>query len=220
MDLDKYEAIDWDDEEEQPDERLNNLLHGLRHGVDERVVAVVAEVLSEEPVEIRLPTQMTEGAFVGPDRARSHLWTLLFDTSYERGDWLRPVTGWTAKPAEIREWERQAAQVEGMAMSDEHRRSERERREFARQHAGEVVEGSGRPAAPRRLDQMVSLRLEPELAAALRGLAERRGVTMSELLREGAIALLEEDRGSTAPSFTWHVVSTPDVPKLPQRQPA
>jgi hypothetical protein len=115
---------------------------------------------------------------------------------------------------------RQAAQVEGTAMSDEHRRSERERRELARQHAGEVVEGSGRAAAPRRLDQMVSLRLEPELAAALRGLAERRGVTVSELLREGAIALLEEDRGSAAPSFTWHVVSTPDVPKLPQRQPA
>jgi hypothetical protein len=103
MDLGKYEVIDWDDEEEQPDERLNNLLHCLRHGVDERVVA---EVLSEEPVEIRLATQMAEGAFVGPDRARSHMWTLLFDTSYKRGDWLRPVTGWRAKPAEIREWER------------------------------------------------------------------------------------------------------------------
>jgi Ribbon-helix-helix protein, copG family len=105
-------------------------------------------------------------------------------------------------------------------MSEEHRRSERERRELAQQHAGEVVEGSGRPVAPRRLDQMISLRLEPDLAAALRGLAERRGVTVSELLREGAIALLEEDRGSTAPSFTWHVVSTPDVPRLRRREPA
>jgi hypothetical protein len=57
MDLGKYEAIDWDDEEEQPDEQLNNLLHCLRHGVDERVVD---EVLSEEPVEIRLPAQVAK----------------------------------------------------------------------------------------------------------------------------------------------------------------
>jgi hypothetical protein len=102
MDLRKYEAIDWEDEEEG-DERFNNLLHCLRHGVDERVVD---QVLSEEPVEIRLPTQETEGVFVDPDRDHIEMWTLLFDTSYKRGDWLRPVTGWRAKPAEIREWER------------------------------------------------------------------------------------------------------------------
>lgn len=105
-------------------------------------------------------------------------------------------------------------------MSDEHRRSERERRELAQQHAGDVVEGSGRAVAPRRLDQMISLRLEPELAATLRELADRRSVTVSELLREGAICLLEADRASTAPSFTWDLISTPDVPKLPQRQSA
>jgi Ribbon-helix-helix protein, copG family len=110
-------------------------------------------------------------------------------------------------------------------MSDEHRRSERERRELAHQHADEVVEGSGRAVAPRRLDQMISLRLEPELAATLRELADRRGVTVSDLLREGAKCLLDADRDSTAPFFTWNVVSIPDVPrlpqpKLPQRQPA
>jgi hypothetical protein len=105
-------------------------------------------------------------------------------------------------------------------MSDEHRRSQREWRELARQHAGEVVEGSGQAVAPRRLDQMVSLRLEPELAAALRELANRRGVTVSELLREGALCLLETDRASTAPSFSWVVISVPDVPRSPQRQPA
>lgn len=105
-------------------------------------------------------------------------------------------------------------------MSDERRRSERERREAAQQHAGEVIAGSGRSVAPKRLDQMVSLRLEPDLVAALRALADRRGVSVSELLREGAIRLLEEDRDSTAPSFTWDVISTPDVPKLPRRQSA
>ena len=103
MDLSKYQAIDWDDEDEQPDEKDNNLLHCLRHGVDERVVA---EVLSEEPVEIRLTLKTAEAAFTGPNRARNQMWTLLFDTSYKRGDWLRPVTGWRAEPAEIAEWER------------------------------------------------------------------------------------------------------------------
>lgn len=105
-------------------------------------------------------------------------------------------------------------------MSDEHQRSERERREQAQQHAGEVVEGSGRAVAPRRLDQMISLRLEPELAAALRALANRRGVSVSELLRESAIYLLEADRDSTGPSFTWDIVSVPGLPNPRERQPA
>jgi hypothetical protein len=102
MDLSKYEAIDWDDEDEEPDEK-NNLLHCLRHGVDEQVVY---EVLAGEPVEIKLKLVTAEGVFTGPDRSRTQMWTLLFDTSYKRGDWLRPVTGWKAKPAEIAEWER------------------------------------------------------------------------------------------------------------------
>ena|SRR5829696_8192146 len=98
MDLGKYEAIDWDDEEDEE----GNLAHCRRNGVDEQVVY---EVLAEEPVEVKLPLESAEGAFVGPNRARNQLWTLLFDTSYKRGDWLRPVTGWKAKPAEIKEWE-------------------------------------------------------------------------------------------------------------------
>jgi len=102
MDLSRYEAIDWDDEEEEPDEMKNNLLHCLRHGVDEQVVY---EVLTEEPVEIELVPRTAEAAFTGPDQERNQMWTLLFDTSYKRGVWLRPVTGWKAKPAEVREWE-------------------------------------------------------------------------------------------------------------------
>lgn len=103
VELSNYEAIDWDDEEEESDERESNLRHCLRHGVDEQVVA---EVLNEEPVQIRLPLLTAEGAFTGPNRARNQMWTLLFRTSYKRSDWLRPITGWRAKPAEIREWER------------------------------------------------------------------------------------------------------------------
>jgi len=45
--------------------------------------------------------------------------------------------------------------MEGAQMSDEAHRSEQERRELAQQHAGEVVEGSGRVVTPRRLGQMV-----------------------------------------------------------------
>jgi hypothetical protein len=105
-------------------------------------------------------------------------------------------------------------------MSDERRRSEHERRELAQQHAGEVVEGSGTPVGPKRLDQMISLRLEPELAVALRELANRRGVSVSELLREGAIRLLDADRASTGPSFTWRIVSIPGLPNSREAQPA
>ena len=30
---------------------------------------------------------------------------ILFDISHKRGDFLRPVTGWRAEPAERHEWE-------------------------------------------------------------------------------------------------------------------
>ncbi len=105
-------------------------------------------------------------------------------------------------------------------MSAGRRRTEGERRELAQQHAGEVVEGSGRAVASRRLDQMISLRLEPELAAALRELANRRGVSVSELLREGAIRLLEADRATAGSFFTWEVVSVPGLPDSRETQPA
>ncbi len=92
-------------------------------------------------------------------------------------------------------------------MSDEARRSEQERRELAQQHAGEIVEGSARVVTPRRLGQMVSLRLEPGLAEALRKLAERRGISLSELLREAAIELLKAEEIATVSTYTWGIVS-------------
>ena len=97
-------------------------------------------------------------------------------------------------------------------MSEEGRRSEQERRELAQQHAGEVVEGSGRVVAPRRLGQMVSVRLEPGLARALRELASRRGVSVSEALREAAIRLLEADEKASRPTSSWRIVSHPMAP--------
>jgi hypothetical protein len=101
--------------------------------------------------------------------------------------------------------------MEGAQMSDEARRSEHERRELAQQHAGEVVEGSGRVVVPRRLGQMVSVRLEPGLAEALRELANRRGISVSEALREAAIRLLEADEAASKGTSSWQVVSVPTV---------
>jgi len=96
-------------------------------------------------------------------------------------------------------------------MSDGGRREERERRDLAEQHAGEVIEGTGRAMSPRRLGDMVSLRLEPELAEALRELARARSTSLSGLLREGALCLLAHERASRA-TFTWNVTSIPSLP--------
>jgi predicted DNA-binding protein len=71
---------------------------------------------------------------------------------------------------------------------DDKRKSEAERRLRAQQAKGKVRHGSGERIEGRRLDQMVSVRLEPELVSALRDLAEATGQTMSDLLREAAAA--------------------------------
>lgn len=72
--------------------------------------------------------------------------------------------------------------------------SEEAMRELANQHRGEVVAGSGTPVEGRRLGQMVSLRLEPDVVADLRDIANERGQTISDLLREGAARVIAADR--------------------------
>lgn len=67
------------------------------------------------------------------------------------------------------------------------------RREVAYHHRGEIKEGSAVAVEPKRLDTVYSVRFTPEDAAALREAAERRGVTVSDLLRAAA-------RGYTQPS--------------------
>jgi len=87
-------------------------------------------------------------------------------------------------------------------MSGDPRASERARREEALQHRGEVVRGSGRALEPRSVPQVVSLRLSPELITALRALAELRGTSVSELLREGAESVIA--RSAASPVF-WRL---------------
>lgn len=88
-------------------------------------------------------------------------------------------------------------------------RNEQDRRELAQQHAGDVIEGSGHAVAPRRLGQMVSLRLEPELAEALRKLAERQGISLSELLRHAAVQSLEAGQSNACDSSSDEMFDPP-----------
>lgn len=76
-------------------------------------------------------------------------------------------------------------------MTEDWRAEEIRTREEAQAHAGEVVEGAGSRGTPRRMPQMVSVRLNGSLIRSLRTLARQRGVTVSDLLREGAELVLE-----------------------------
>jgi hypothetical protein len=100
LNLDDFDAIDWDAE----DDPGSNLAHcKFDHGVDEWVVD---EVLGGDWIDVEMEVARAEFAIVGPNARRNFMWTLLFDVSWKRGDWLRPVTGWDSRPKEIRDWER------------------------------------------------------------------------------------------------------------------
>jgi len=64
-----------------------------------------------------------------------------------------------------------------------------------------LVEGSGRRGEPRRLDQMVSARLDPELVATLRDFASRHGMSLSDVLREAAVQLLAREAAANVITF-------------------
>ena len=64
-----------------------------------------------------------------------------------------------------------------------------------------LIEGSGRRGEPRRLDQMVSARLDPPLVAALKDFAEKHGMSFSDVLREAALLLLAREEAENVISF-------------------
>ncbi len=70
-----------------------------------------------------------------------------------------------------------------------------------------LVEGSGHRGDSRRLDQMVSARLDPRLVADLRQLAEKRGISLSDVLREAAIRLLSREEAENVISFSINVIN-------------
>jgi hypothetical protein len=91
-----------------------------------------------------------------------------------------------------------------MGMSEEQRDEEIRQQAKAEVGAGKVVPGSGRRGKPRRMAQMVSVRLDGELIGKLRIVARERNTTLSDLLREGAELIVEDQYVSAKPrtSFT------------------
>lgn len=90
-------------------------------------------------------------------------------------------------------------------MSEKQRADEVERRKKAQDTAGDVVAESGRRGSPRRMAQMVSVRLDGELVVRLRDVAEHRGVSISELLREGAEAIVRKSYAEEQPRINLRV---------------
>ena len=90
-------------------------------------------------------------------------------------------------------------------MSRERRDNEITRREKAQAHAGEVIAGSGRRGVPRRMAQMVSVRLDGELVRQLRTIADQQGLTLSDLLREGAERIVQDAYASSQPRMSFTV---------------
>ncbi len=70
-----------------------------------------------------------------------------------------------------------------------------------------LVEGSGRRGEPRRLDQMISARLDPVLVAALKQFAEQRGISLSDVLREAALRLLAREEAQNVIIFCVSVTN-------------
>jgi hypothetical protein len=152
----------------------------------------VYEVFQEEWASVKFAMQSAEHAVVGV--AFSGIWLILFKDSHKRGDWLRPVTGWPAETAEIREWEKvTGADMEAKAMSVDRPQG--------------LIEGSGQRGEQRRLDQMVSARLDPMLVAAVKEYAKRHGVSVSDVFREAATQLLQRDEARNVVTFRVDVTN-------------
>ncbi len=79
------------------------------------------------------------------------------------------------------------------------------RRAKAEASAGKVVPGSGRRGKPKRMAQMVSVRLDGELVSRLRLVAKQRGVSLSDLLRDGAGLVVEDAYANALPKVRFTV---------------
>lgn len=102
--------------------------------------------------------------------------------------------------------------VERKTMSDKDREREKELRNAAQAETGEVVvPGSGRVVEPREIKQMLSVRLEPELIAALRRVATKRGQSTSDLVREALVRLIETESAQHVSFYDLHAAWGPSV---------
>jgi hypothetical protein len=70
-----------------------------------------------------------------------------------------------------------------------------------------LIEDAGRRGEPRRLDQMISARLDPVLVAALRKYAEDHGMSVSDVLREAALLLLQREEAQNVRTFNVRITN-------------
>jgi hypothetical protein len=70
-----------------------------------------------------------------------------------------------------------------------------------------LIEGSGQRGEQRRLDQMVSARLDPALVAAVRDYAKRNGMSLSDVFREAAVQLLAQEEARNVITFRVNVTN-------------
>lgn len=106
LDISRYDLIDWDDPQVDDNPETNNLLHCQQvERLGMQAEMIVYQIFYDGLwAEVRFRMQTAEYAVVGA--ALANIWLVLLMDSPKRGDWLRPVTGWPAEPAEIREWEK------------------------------------------------------------------------------------------------------------------
>jgi hypothetical protein len=90
-------------------------------------------------------------------------------------------------------------------MSQEHNEEEIRQQAKAEVGAGKVVPGSGRRGKPRRMAQMVSVRLDGKLIGKLRMVAKERNVTLSDLLREDAELIVEDAYAGARPRADFKI---------------
>lgn len=89
------------------------------------------------------------------------------------------------------------------------REDEIQRREAAQASVADVQPG-GSEVERRSIKQMVSVRLEARLLKEIRALAIERGLSISDLLREAAIGLVERSRPGSAYVSLWSA-GTPQI---------
>jgi hypothetical protein len=110
LDIYRYETIDWDDPETDPDPETNNLLHCQQADhLGAQAELIVYEVFRGYWAEVQFKTRTAQYSVVGI--ALSCIWLLLLSDSSKRSDWLRPISGWPAERAEIRAWEQATGQT-------------------------------------------------------------------------------------------------------------
>jgi hypothetical protein len=91
-------------------------------------------------------------------------------------------------------------------MDDADREDEIRRREEAQAGTARVEPG-GAEVPGRSIKQMVSVRLEAQLLRELRLMAGERGVSVSDLLREAAVDLLQRSRPVAQTFLSWRTIA-------------